>query len=89
MSLDPTVFVHERALCDSKDIGPRTRVWAFAHVMPGARIGADCNVGDHAFVESGAVIGDRVTIKNAVLVWGVDSTFSLRIRLFFAVPKLT
>ena len=69
MPRDATVFVHERALCESDDVGPRTRIWAFAHVMKGARIGADCNVGDHAFVEGGAVIGDRVTVKNAVLVW--------------------
>jgi UDP-2-acetamido-3-amino-2,3-dideoxy-glucuronate N-acetyltransferase len=66
---DPSVFVHERALCESDAIGPRTRVWAFAHVMKGAVIGADCNVGDHAFVESGARLGDRVTVKNCVLVW--------------------
>ena len=69
MALDRTVLVHDRALCESDDIGPRTRVWAFAHVMKGARIGADCNVGDHAFIEGGAVIGDRVTVKNNVLVW--------------------
>jgi UDP-2-acetamido-3-amino-2,3-dideoxy-glucuronate N-acetyltransferase len=69
MALDRTVLVHDHALCESDDIGPRTRVWAFAHVMKGARIGADCNVGDHAFVEGGAVIGDRVTVKNSVLVW--------------------
>ena len=37
--------------------------------MPGARIGRDCNVGDHAFIEGGAVIGDRVTVKNNVLIW--------------------
>jgi acetyltransferase-like isoleucine patch superfamily enzyme len=69
VALDPSVFVHERALCESEDVGARTRVWAFAHVMSGARIGADCNVCDHAFIESGAVIGDRVTIKNCVLIW--------------------
>ncbi|MFN7952935.1 MAG: acyltransferase [bacterium] len=69
MTRDASVFVHERALCESDDVGPRTRVWAFAHVMRGARVGADCNIGDHAFVESGAVLGDRVTVKNAVLVW--------------------
>ncbi len=69
MTLDPTVFIHERALCESDDVGPRTRIWAFAHVMKGARVGADCNVGDHAFIEGGAVIGDRVTVKNSVLVW--------------------
>jgi UDP-2-acetamido-3-amino-2,3-dideoxy-glucuronate N-acetyltransferase len=66
---DASVFVHERALCESDAVGPRTRVWAFAHVMKGAVVGADCNVGDHAFIESGARIGDRVTVKNAVLVW--------------------
>lgn len=56
-------------LCESDEIGARTRVWAFAHVMPGARVGEDCNIGDHAFIESGVVVGDRVTIKNAVLLW--------------------
>lgn len=62
-------FVHPQALVESRDIGPRTRVWAFAHVMKGARIGADCNIGDHAFVESDVVLGNNVTVKNGVAVW--------------------
>src|SRR5207247_2416282 len=37
--------------------------------MRGARVGADCNIGEHAFVESGATLGNRVTVKNAVLIW--------------------
>lgn len=61
--------VHPTALCESDDVGPRTRIWAFAHVLKGAVIGADCNVGDHAYVEGGARLGDRVTVKNAVLLW--------------------
>ena len=69
MGLDPSVFLHEKALCESQEVGPRTRIWAFAHVMKGASVGADCNICDHAFIESGAVLGDRVTVKNAVLVW--------------------
>ena len=69
MSRDPSVFVHERALCESDAIGACTRVWAVAHVMKGAVIGSDCNVGDHAFVESGARLGNHVTVKNCVLVW--------------------
>ena len=69
MSRDPSVFVHERALCESDAIGARTRVWAFAHVMKGAVLGSDCNVGDHAFIESGARLGNHVTVKNCVLVW--------------------
>ncbi len=69
MTSDPSVFVHPQGLCESDDVGPRTRVWAWAHVLPGAVVGADCNICDHAFVEGGARIGDRVTVKNAVLVF--------------------
>ena len=62
-------FVHERGLCETDQVGQGTRIWAFAHVMKGARIGIGCSICDHAFVETGAVIGDRVVVKNAVLVW--------------------
>jgi UDP-2-acetamido-3-amino-2,3-dideoxy-glucuronate N-acetyltransferase len=40
-------FVRDRALVESETIGARTRIWAFAHVMPGAVIGTDCNICDH------------------------------------------
>jgi UDP-2-acetamido-3-amino-2,3-dideoxy-glucuronate N-acetyltransferase len=71
--LDPSVFVHERSLCESEEVGPRTRIWAFAHVMRGAVVGSDCNIGEHCFIESGASLGNRVTVKNGVAVWdGVD-----------------
>ena len=63
------VFVHPTALCESKDVGEDTRVWAFAHVMRGARVGRRCNIGDHAFIESGARIGNGVTIKNHAMIW--------------------
>jgi len=66
--LDASVFLHEHALVETDQIGPRTRVWAFAHVMEGARVGADCNVCDHSFIETGAVLGDRVVVKNHVFV---------------------
>lgn len=69
MARDASVFVHERALCETDDVGPGTRIWAFAHVMKNAKVGAGCNVCDHAFIEGGAVVGDRVTIKNCVLIW--------------------
>lgn len=62
-------FVHDKALCESTELGAGTRVWAFAQVMKGARVGEDCNICGHAFLEAGAVLGNRVTVKNAVLVW--------------------
>ena len=37
------VFVHEKGICESAEVGPGTRIWAFAHVLEGARVGADCN----------------------------------------------
>jgi UDP-3-O-[3-hydroxymyristoyl] glucosamine N-acyltransferase len=46
-----------------------TRVWAFAHVVAGAPIGRDGNVCDGAFVENGASVGDRVTMKNQVMIF--------------------
>jgi acetyltransferase-like isoleucine patch superfamily enzyme len=63
------VFVHETALVASDAIGAGTRVWAFSNVLEGARIGRDCNIGDHCFVEGGAVVGDGVTVKNGNAVW--------------------
>jgi acetyltransferase-like isoleucine patch superfamily enzyme len=69
MARDPSVFVHSHAICETDDVGPRTRIWAFAHVLAGARIGADCNLGDHVFVEGGVVVGSSVTVKNGVQLW--------------------
>lgn len=63
------IYVHKFALCESTEVGAGTRVWAWAHVMAGATVGADCNIGDHAFIENGACLGDRVTVKNGVMVW--------------------
>jgi len=66
----PEIFVHERALCESDDIGPHTRIAAFAHVLAGTRIGADCTICDSVFVESGVVVGDRVTVESGVRLCG-------------------
>jgi UDP-2-acetamido-3-amino-2,3-dideoxy-glucuronate N-acetyltransferase len=62
-------FVHPKGLCESREVGAGTRVWAFAHVMDGAVVGRDCNLCDHTFIEDGARLGDRVTVKNGVAVW--------------------
>jgi acetyltransferase-like isoleucine patch superfamily enzyme len=60
---------HPAALVDTDDIGDGTRIWAFAHVMKGARIGKNCNIGEGVFVEAGVIIGDDVTIKNGVALY--------------------
>lgn len=63
------VQVHSLGLCESSSVGTGTRIWAFAHVLPGAVVGRDCNICDGAYVEYGAVLGDRVTVKNQVMVF--------------------
>ncbi|MCB1052563.1 MAG: WxcM-like domain-containing protein [Acidobacteria bacterium] len=66
---DPTFFVHPQGICESKNVGPGTTIWAFAHVLKGARIGSQCNLNDHTFVENDVVLGDRVTVKCGVYLW--------------------
>jgi acetyltransferase-like isoleucine patch superfamily enzyme len=62
-------FIHERALCETDLVGEDTRVWAFAYVLRGARIGRDVNICSHVFVEDEVVVGDRVTVKSGVQLW--------------------
>src|SRR6476659_7205572 len=62
-------FVHPQGICESSAIGVRTKIWAFAHVLPGAVIGEDCNICDHVFIENDVVIGNRVTVKCGVQLW--------------------
>lgn len=67
--LPASLFAHPDALVESHQIGRRTQVWAFAHILPGARIGEDCNICDHVFIENDVVVGDRVTVKCGVQLW--------------------
>ena len=68
-SMRSGAVVHPLAMCESDAVGEGTRVWAFAHVMDGARVGARCNLGEGVFVERGVVIGDDVTVKNGVALY--------------------
>ena len=61
-------FKHSAAIVESNQIGPRTRIWAFVHILPGAVVGADCNICDLVFIENNVRIGDRVTIRSNVEV---------------------
>ena len=62
-------FIHKNAICESKNIGDGTRIWAFSHILKNARLGRDCNICENVFIENLVVIGDRVTVKNGVQLW--------------------
>lgn len=62
-------FQHELAVVETENIGKDTRIWAFAHILPGAVIGSNCNICDHTFIENDVIIGNNVTIKCGVYLW--------------------
>jgi len=64
------IFVHPAALVEEGvSVGRKTRIWAFVHILPGARIGEECNICDHVFIEGNVEIGNRVTVKCGVQIW--------------------
>jgi UDP-2-acetamido-3-amino-2,3-dideoxy-glucuronate N-acetyltransferase len=61
---------HETACIDLPcSIGKGSKIWHFSHVMKGARIGANCSLGQNVVIASSAVIGDGVKIQNNVSVY--------------------
>jgi UDP-2-acetamido-3-amino-2,3-dideoxy-glucuronate N-acetyltransferase len=63
-------FVHESAYADEgANIGARTKIWHFSHVMKGAQIGERCIIGQNVNVDGGAIIGNNVKIQNNVSVY--------------------
>jgi len=69
MSKMEKVYIHPKAIVDSKNIGTGTRIWAFTHILKGANIGCNCNVGDHCYIENDVKIANEVVIKNGVSLW--------------------
>jgi UDP-2-acetamido-3-amino-2,3-dideoxy-glucuronate N-acetyltransferase len=63
-------FAHESAYIDEgAQIGDDTRIWHFCHVMPGAKIGAHCSMGQNVLVSNRVTIGDHVKIQNNVSLY--------------------
>ncbi len=62
--------IHASAIVDpGAQLGPGTRVWHFAHVCAGARVGRDCSLGQGVYVGNDVLIGDCVKIQNNVSVY--------------------
>ena len=62
-------MIHPLANVQSHNIGKNTNIWQFSIVLPGAKIGDNCNVNCHTFIENDVIIGDNVTIKSGVYLW--------------------
>lgn len=68
--IDPSARVHPTADLEANvTVGPRTSIWHRAQVRIGARIGADCVIGRDAFIDERVVLGDKVKVQNAALIY--------------------
>lgn len=63
-------FAHETAVIDTgASIGSGTKIWHFSHIMPGAKIGNQCNIGQNVVISPDVVIGNNVKIQNNVSIY--------------------
>ena len=63
-------FSHETAVIDDGcQIGENTKIWHFSHIMTGATIGRDCNLGQNVVVSPEVVLGNNVKVQNNVSLY--------------------
>ncbi|WP_282053353.1 DapH/DapD/GlmU-related protein [Maribacter luteus] len=63
------IFIHRLADVQTSNIGIKTKVWQFSVILKNARIGENCNINSHTFIENNVVVGDNVTVKCGVYLW--------------------
>jgi UDP-2-acetamido-3-amino-2,3-dideoxy-glucuronate N-acetyltransferase len=62
-------FKHPTAVVESDNVGDGTRIWHFAHVREGAKIGENCIIGKSVYIDTEVEIGNGVKIQNFVSVY--------------------
>lgn len=62
-------MIHKLSDVQSECIPESTNVWQYTIVLQNAKIGNNCNLCSHCFVENDVMIGDNVTIKCGVYLW--------------------
>lgn len=67
-------YAHPSSYIDENvDIGEGTKIWHFAHVQSGARIGQHCSIGQNVNIGNNVRVGSHVKIQNNVSVYeGVE-----------------
>lgn len=70
----PAYFAHATAVIDPGcEIGAGTKVWHFSHIMTGAQLGRNCNLGQNVVVSPECRIGNNVKVQNNVSLYtGVE-----------------
>jgi UDP-2-acetamido-3-amino-2,3-dideoxy-glucuronate N-acetyltransferase len=63
-------FAHETAVIDEGcEIGANVKIWHFSHIMSGAKLGDDCNIGQNVVISPGVALGKNVKVQNNVSIY--------------------
>ena len=62
-------MIHESAYVEDAEIGKGTKIWHFAHVRKGAKIGKNCNIGKDVYIDTNVEMGDNCKIQNFATVY--------------------
>ena len=63
-------YVHPTAIVDDNvTIGDGTKIWHFAHICSGARLGNGCIFGQNTMVANDVLIGSNVKVQNNVAIY--------------------
>jgi UDP-2-acetamido-3-amino-2,3-dideoxy-glucuronate N-acetyltransferase len=63
-------YVHPSAIVDEGcEIGNGTKIWHFSHIMPGAKLGERCNIGQNVVVSPEVILGNNVKVQNNVSIY--------------------
>lgn len=62
--------IHESSYIDENvNIGARTKIWHFSHILSNTNIGFDCSIGQNVVIGPNVDIGNKVKIQNNVSVY--------------------
>jgi UDP-2-acetamido-3-amino-2,3-dideoxy-glucuronate N-acetyltransferase len=63
-------FAHITAVIDEGcEIGSRTKIWHFSHIMPNCILGENCNIGQNVVISPEVVLGKNVKVQNNVSIY--------------------
>lgn len=70
MNTEKTYFAHETAVIDNGcEIGTKTKIWHFSHIMAPCSIGMNCNIGQNVVVSPEVKLGNNVKVQNNVSIY--------------------
>ncbi|MBP7849298.1 MAG: N-acetyltransferase [Lentimicrobiaceae bacterium] len=67
---NPDYYAHPSAVIDAGcQIGAGSKIWHFSHLMAGAVLGPQCNIGQNVFIANGVTLGANVKVQNNVSIY--------------------